>query len=109
MLVYYSFVLCPVTIQMKLQQSVLEVQLTPFNILLRAVLDQLQEKDQAKIFAQPVNVKEVWSPIYPELNVTFTNEKQMVPSQRLYIVLFSYLCTFHLASCFFIFSPSSGA
>jgi bromodomain-containing protein 1 len=59
MLVYYSFVLCPVTIQMKLQQSVLEVQLTPFNILLRAVLDQLQEKDQAKIFAQPVSVKEV--------------------------------------------------
>lgn len=45
--------------EMKLQQSVLEVQLTPFNILLRAVLDQLQEKDQARIFAQPVSVKEV--------------------------------------------------
>lgn len=27
--------------------------------MLRAVLDQLQEKDQAKIFAQPVSVKEV--------------------------------------------------
>uniref|UniRef100_A0AAZ3NVW2 Bromodomain containing 1b n=1 Tax=Oncorhynchus tshawytscha TaxID=74940 RepID=A0AAZ3NVW2_ONCTS len=45
--------------EMKLQQSVLEVQLTPLNILLRAVLDQLQEKDPAKIFAQPVSVKEV--------------------------------------------------
>ncbi|XP_074533670.1 bromodomain-containing protein 1-like isoform X1 [Halichoeres trimaculatus] len=45
--------------EMKLQQSVLEVQLTPFTILLRAVLQQLQEKDQYSIFAQPVNVKEV--------------------------------------------------
>ncbi|KAM9376803.1 bromodomain-containing protein 1-like isoform 1-T1 [Pholidichthys leucotaenia] len=45
--------------EMKLQQSVLEVQLTPFSILLRAVLDQLQEKDRYNIFAQPVSVKEV--------------------------------------------------
>ncbi|KAK7891298.1 hypothetical protein WMY93_023261 [Mugilogobius chulae] len=45
--------------EMKLQQSVLEMQLTPFNILLRAVLQQLQEKDQYSIFAQPVNTKEV--------------------------------------------------
>lgn len=45
--------------QMKQQQSVLEVQLTPFNILLRAVLGQLQDKDQYSIFAQPVSVKEV--------------------------------------------------
>ncbi|XP_034095991.1 bromodomain-containing protein 1-like isoform X2 [Gymnodraco acuticeps] len=45
--------------EMKLQQSALEVQLTPFNILLRAVLSQLQEKDQYSIYAQPVNVKEV--------------------------------------------------
>lgn len=44
---------------MKLQQSVLEVQLTPFSILLRAVLSQLQEKDKYSIFAQPVNIKEV--------------------------------------------------
>lgn len=48
-----------VTPQMKLQQSILEVQLSPLNILLRAVLDQLQEKDQAKIFAQPVSIEEV--------------------------------------------------
>ncbi|XP_036433263.1 bromodomain-containing protein 1 isoform X3 [Colossoma macropomum] len=45
--------------EMKLQQSILEMQLTPFTILLRSVLDQLQEKDQAKIFAQPVSIKEV--------------------------------------------------
>ncbi|KAK5602427.1 hypothetical protein CRENBAI_012004 [Crenichthys baileyi] len=45
--------------EMKLQQSVLEMQLTPFNILLRAVLSQLQEKDQYSIFAQPVSIKEV--------------------------------------------------
>lgn len=46
-------------VQMKQQQSVLELQLTPFNILLRAVLAQLQEKDKYNIFAQPVNTKEV--------------------------------------------------
>ncbi|XP_037307499.2 bromodomain-containing protein 1-like isoform X1 [Pungitius pungitius] len=45
--------------EMKLQQSALEVQLTPFNILLRAVLSQLQEKDQYSIFAHPVSAKEV--------------------------------------------------
>ncbi|XP_070763198.1 bromodomain-containing protein 1-like [Enoplosus armatus] len=45
--------------EMKQQQSALEVQLTPFNILLRAVLSQLQEKDQYTIFAQPVSIKEV--------------------------------------------------
>lgn len=46
-------------LQIKLQQTALEVQLTPFAILLRSVLDQLQEKDPAKIFAQPVSIKEV--------------------------------------------------
>lgn len=35
------------------------MQLTPFSILLRALLDQLQMKDQARIFAQPVDVNEV--------------------------------------------------
>lgn len=44
---------------MKQQQSMLELQLTPFNILLRAVLAQLQEKDKYNIFAQPVSTKEV--------------------------------------------------
>ncbi|XP_056907461.1 bromodomain-containing protein 1-like isoform X1 [Takifugu flavidus] len=45
--------------EMKQQQSLLELQLTPFNILLRAVLSQLQEKDKYSIFAQPVSTKEV--------------------------------------------------
>ncbi|XP_029902192.1 bromodomain-containing protein 1 isoform X2 [Myripristis murdjan] len=45
--------------EMKLQQTLLEMQLTPFTILLRALLDQLQEKDQARIFAQPVDISEV--------------------------------------------------
>ncbi|XP_061698167.1 bromodomain-containing protein 1-like isoform X3 [Syngnathoides biaculeatus] len=45
--------------EMKLQQLALEVQLTPFNILLRAVLGQLQQKDQYNVFAQPVSTKEV--------------------------------------------------
>lgn len=45
--------------QLKLQQLVLEVQLTPFSILLRAVLSQLQAKDQYSIFAQPVSITEV--------------------------------------------------
>uniref|UniRef100_A0A8C7S156 Bromodomain containing 1 n=1 Tax=Oncorhynchus mykiss TaxID=8022 RepID=A0A8C7S156_ONCMY len=45
--------------EMKLQQSLLEVQLTPFSILLRSVLEQLQERDQSLIFAQPVDIKEV--------------------------------------------------
>lgn len=35
------------------------MQLTPFSILLRTLLDQLQMKDQARIFAQPVDVNEV--------------------------------------------------
>ena len=52
---------------MKLQESILEMQLTPFTILLRSVLDQLQEKDQARIFAQPVSIKEVCVKIYPDI------------------------------------------
>lgn len=45
--------------EIRFQETLLEMQLTPFSILLRAVLDQLQAKDQARIFAQPVNIKEV--------------------------------------------------
>ncbi|KAK7130294.1 hypothetical protein R3I94_008909 [Phoxinus phoxinus] len=45
--------------EIKLQQTLMEFQLTPFTVLLRAVLDQLQEKDQAHIFAEPVSIKEV--------------------------------------------------
>lgn len=49
-------------LQMKLQQAVLELQLNPFNILLRSVLSNLQEKDHYSIFAQPVSLKEVRTP-----------------------------------------------
>ncbi|XP_056116350.1 bromodomain-containing protein 1 isoform X3 [Rhinichthys klamathensis goyatoka] len=45
--------------EIKLQETLMEFQLTPFTVLLRAVLDQLQEKDQAHIFAEPVSIKEV--------------------------------------------------
>lgn len=45
--------------EIKLHETLLEMRLTPFSILLRAVLDQLQAKDQARIFAQPVDVSEV--------------------------------------------------
>ncbi|CAL8329100.1 unnamed protein product, partial [Boreogadus saida] len=45
--------------EMKLQQTLFELQLTPFSLLLGALLEQLQEKDQARVFAQPVDVSEV--------------------------------------------------
>ncbi|XP_063309067.1 bromodomain and PHD finger-containing protein 3 isoform X2 [Pelobates fuscus] len=45
--------------QLKVHQSVLELQLNPFTILLRTTLDLLQEKDPANIFTQPVNLSEV--------------------------------------------------
>uniref|UniRef100_A0A8C5SP63 Bromodomain containing 1 n=2 Tax=Laticauda laticaudata TaxID=8630 RepID=A0A8C5SP63_LATLA len=45
--------------QIKVEQVAMELQLTPFTVLLRSVLDQLQEKDSTRIFAQPVNLKEV--------------------------------------------------
>ncbi|XP_044279258.1 bromodomain-containing protein 1 isoform X2 [Varanus komodoensis] len=45
--------------QIKVEQVAMELQLTPFSVLLRSVLEQLQEKDSAHIFAQPVNLKEV--------------------------------------------------
>ncbi|XP_060788356.1 bromodomain and PHD finger-containing protein 3 isoform X1 [Neoarius graeffei] len=45
--------------QVKVHQAVMEMQLTPALMLQRSTLDQLQEKDVARIFAQPVNLKEV--------------------------------------------------
>nr|XP_057933850.1 bromodomain-containing protein 1 isoform X4 [Doryrhamphus excisus] len=45
--------------EIKFHESLLEMQLTPFSILLRNLLDQLQSKDQARIFSQPVDVSEV--------------------------------------------------
>uniref|UniRef100_A0A4X1SWB5 Bromodomain and PHD finger containing 3 n=2 Tax=Sus scrofa TaxID=9823 RepID=A0A4X1SWB5_PIG len=45
--------------QVKLQQAAMELELMPFNVLLRTTLDLLQEKDPAHIFAEPVNLSEV--------------------------------------------------
>lgn len=47
------------TPQVKIQQAALDLKLTPALVLLRSTLDQLQEKDTAKIFSQPVNLSEV--------------------------------------------------
>lgn len=44
---------------MKLQQAVLELQLTPAQVFLLSTLEQLQEKDTDHIFTSPVNLKEV--------------------------------------------------
>lgn len=54
-----SFTLLSCPLQIKQHETLLEMQLTPFSILLRALLDQLQMKDQARIFSQPVDVSEV--------------------------------------------------
>uniref|UniRef100_S4RQK8 Bromodomain and PHD finger containing, 3a n=1 Tax=Petromyzon marinus TaxID=7757 RepID=S4RQK8_PETMA len=45
--------------QIKVQQAVLEMQLTPFLVLLRRSLEQLQERDTNNIFAEPVSIEEV--------------------------------------------------
>ncbi|XP_051695159.1 bromodomain-containing protein 1 isoform X2 [Oryctolagus cuniculus] len=45
--------------QVKVEQMAMELRLTPLTVLLRSVLDQLQHKDPARIFAQPVSLKEV--------------------------------------------------
>ncbi|XP_061622943.1 bromodomain and PHD finger-containing protein 3 isoform X3 [Phyllopteryx taeniolatus] len=45
--------------QIKVHQAALELELTPMLLLLRSTMDQLQEKDTAEIFAEPVNIKEV--------------------------------------------------
>ncbi|KAM5172520.1 bromodomain-containing protein 1 isoform 3-T3 [Mantella aurantiaca] len=45
--------------QVKVEQVAMELQLTPLTVLLRTLLEQLQEKDPAHIFSQPVNLSEV--------------------------------------------------
>lgn len=45
--------------QIKIQQAAMELELMPFNVLLRTTLDLLQEKDPAHIFAEPVNLSEL--------------------------------------------------
>uniref|UniRef100_A0A667Z5W2 Bromodomain and PHD finger containing 1 n=1 Tax=Myripristis murdjan TaxID=586833 RepID=A0A667Z5W2_9TELE len=43
----------------KMQQMVLEMQLTPFLVLLRSTLEQLQERDTSNFFTEPVPLAEV--------------------------------------------------
>lgn len=50
--------LSPSNPQIKVQQAAMELELMPFNVLLRTTLDLLQEKDPAHIFAEPVNLSE---------------------------------------------------
>ncbi|XP_064632300.1 peregrin-like isoform X3 [Lineus longissimus] len=45
--------------QLRLHQLTIEMQLHPFVVFLRTVIDQLQEKDTTNIFAEPVSLKEV--------------------------------------------------
>lgn len=71
-----------VGLQIKQHETLLEMQLTPFSILLRALLDQLQTKDQARIFAQPVDVNEVNFSRY--MNI-FLECSDVCPHQKLNI------------------------
>lgn len=56
---FYPLCVYVIPLQMKIQQAALELKLTPALVLLRSTLDQLEEKDAAKIFSQPVNLSEV--------------------------------------------------
>lgn len=46
-------------VQIKVQQMALEMQLTPFLVLLRSTLEQLQERDINNFFTEPVPLAEV--------------------------------------------------
>lgn len=48
-----------VRVQIKVQQMALEMQLTPFLVLLRSTLEQLQERDTNNFFTEPVPLAEV--------------------------------------------------
>lgn len=48
-----------VCVQIKVQQMVLEMQLTPLLVLLRTTLVQLQERDTNNFFTEPVPLEEV--------------------------------------------------
>ncbi|XP_043922912.1 bromodomain-containing protein 1 isoform X2 [Protopterus annectens] len=45
--------------QITVEQLAMELRLTPLTVCLRSVLDQLQERDTAHIFAEPVDLTEV--------------------------------------------------
>ncbi|XP_077326342.1 bromodomain-containing protein 1 isoform X3 [Lithobates pipiens] len=69
--------------QVKVEQVAMELQLTPLTVILRTVLEQLQEKDSAHIFSQPVNLSEV--PDYLDhikLPMDFSTMKKQLEDQR---------------------------
>lgn len=72
--------------QVKVEQMAMELRLTPLTVLLRSVLEQLQDKDPAKIFAQPVSLKEVRVAICP---VSVTGDPSLVCPV---LVLMVYVC-----------------
>ncbi|XP_046872960.1 bromodomain-containing protein 1-like [Hypomesus transpacificus] len=87
--------------EVRLQQSLLEMQLAPFSLLLRALLDQLQDRDQARIFTQPVDTSEV--PDYLGIiqkPMDFSTMRQRVDAQA-YPSLDSFEADFNLivANC----------
>lgn len=46
-------------VQIKVQQMALEMQLSPFLVLLRNTLEQLQDRDTSNFFTEPVPLAEV--------------------------------------------------
>ena len=46
-------------LQLRLQQFATEMKLTPFLILLRRTMDQLEERDVTSLFSEPVDPEEV--------------------------------------------------
>lgn len=84
--------------QVKIQQAAMELQLSPFNVLLRTTLDLLQEKDPAQIFAEPVNLREAStlsrSVVRVDLNtfsVEFLSNDVAEKSKALYCLCIPYL------------------
>lgn len=58
-LVFGLFIRPVARVQIKVQQMALEMQLTPFLVLLRSTLEQLQERDINNFFTEPVPLAEV--------------------------------------------------
>lgn len=59
MLVHIYTCIFIVLLQLRLHQMATEMKLQPFAFLLRHTLDQLQEVDIGRIFAEPVDKEEV--------------------------------------------------
>lgn len=84
-------------LQIKIQQLALEVQLTPFLILLRKTLDLLQEKDTSNIFTEPVPLSEV-TELY-EVRIQSPTTFLCASHNHFVCVLHDYCCDF----CFAVF------